>query len=155
MSNTIAIGGRSFRRIEHPTLRLDIYGATLAARGGLVGVQAERGESEGDLCWRIAAGANEAGVLFELLGCTLIADELRDDQWTEEVARETAAYLAELSDPAEKSKIHLQIGALLYPFFRDAIARLQTSPSSSGPVASSPASPVPIAAPPGTVNGAS
>lgn len=150
------IGPRSFRKLDPRTVSFgrDRWLSARLLEAGIGQVKRQDRESDEDLCWRLTRQAFDSPALPELLGGQLMPAELEEAAWTPEIALEIAHWLAARTDPGERQQIYQLVTETMTPFFLSALASKKSSPSSSGPAASSPESRGLTAVPFGTANGA-
>lgn len=122
MSDPIILRGRRYRAVQQPTLRHQVFMSEVEKAAGLTKPELEPGEQPDDFALRLVHRANDAGVLYLMLGAMLVPEELQDLDWRPEMARETAELVANLQDPEEVSRVHRFIGEALLPFMTAGIA---------------------------------
>lgn len=138
-----SIGGRIFLAMKEGTVLHDLHFRKLVAQSGLSRVFIRAGEDPDHFARRLLDELVKAGVVLELIGCLLIPVGKRDEDWTPEMAQETAAFFGGLKDPVDKAKVDSLILTVLIDFFANGFASLWTSPTSSeaDPVNEQPSSP--------------
>lgn len=122
MSDPIVLRGRRFRAVQQPTLRHQVFVTEVEREAGLVKATMLPDEQPDDFAVRLVQRANQAGVLYLLLGAMLVPEELQDLDWRPELARETAELVANVQDPDELARVHRFIGEALLPFLTAGIA---------------------------------
>jgi hypothetical protein len=113
------------------TVLHDLHFRKLVAQSGLSHLHIKVGEDPGMFARKLLDRLIEAGVVLELLGCLLIPLGKRDEDWTPDMARETAIFLGGLRAPEDKARIDSMICTLLLDFFVNGYSSLWTSPTSS------------------------
>ncbi|HXE90742.1 MAG TPA: hypothetical protein VNK82_07240 [Terriglobales bacterium] len=111
------IGGRRWRTLERSTLRHDGYMTAKIAAAGLDRISRQGDESPEEFAQRLLQKILLSGAWFDLLGGLVLPDELADDQWSEKVAAETAGFLAQVTDAADKQAVREAFRPLLVGFF--------------------------------------
>lgn len=122
------LGDQRFREIRRTTMRHDGYLMQLVQASGLGALQ---GATEDEAVLAIAR-AQVSGHLFTVLGCLLIDEGLRDDQWTPDDAERTAERIGDLDDPDAKDEVRRLVLELLLPFLISGKRSSGASRSSSG-----------------------
>jgi len=122
----ITIGGREWREITHANAEHDGWIMEYLARAGM---DLKREDSETDealvlRCWRQMV---ISGVLFDILGCVLIASDIIDAAWTHEESQKTAAFMRLVTDHEGKREINTCVVLLVMRFFGDALVSLPPS----------------------------
>lgn len=153
------LGGREFVVTTESTIAQDLWAMRLIEVSGLNRPTMLRGEDPEAFARRIVAEAVGRIDVCELLGAILIPAGTTPEDWTPQVARETAAHIAGLRDPEAKAVVTSLVASLMFDFFAKGLATCEISSSSpaSGSDASGAvqASPSPRPASPGTASGTS
>ena len=126
------LDGKEFRQITESTLEHD--GHTVAMLRTMGFGESKIGETEVQMKDRVLAAVVSSGYMLPLLGHLLIPAEIKDLDWTPEIAQETAKYLAGVHSPEAKSFVTTQIVQMAVFFCQAAVASLLISQKSSGPV---------------------
>jgi hypothetical protein len=155
MPDHFVLRGRLFDPIGDSTIEHEVYLHSALKRAGLFPLPEKKaGETHEEYALRLLNELLACGDLFPLLGGLLIPTGTASEQWTPELAAETAAHLKTVTDPGEKRTVRNLIVSLMLDFFSDGIASSLISPISS---ATSPEirADDPAARLAGTANGAS
>lgn len=131
MENSITIGGKIFRVIKSSTLEHDHWCMGEIRGAGLDRMTVAKDELPDDFVRRILAETIRSGRVYALLGGFLIPDDVQDNDWTPDIAKETAGFMRKLTDPADKSIVNMQVVALLIGFFEKGLVTLTTFKASS------------------------
>lgn len=130
----ITIGGRRFMAVQEGTLRHDLRYMELVSQLGLQSLQMREGEAPEEFAVRLLGELVAAGVVLELLGTLLIPEGRSAEEWTPEMAGETAAFFSGLTKPEDKAAVHAQVITLVLDFFERGMVALWTSRRSSSAV---------------------
>ncbi len=112
----ITIGGREFKQMGVGPVRQDLYVMQHARLAGLTGTKIAEGETPEEFVNRLIDSMIASGRALALLGGLLVPAELKPEEWTEEVAGSTAAFLGGLRDPEEKRKVYGEVASALLGF---------------------------------------
>lgn len=130
----IELGGRAYVPVKNSTIEHDFYLMGQIRAAGLDEVHVRPEESPEDFALRLLRDVINSGRVFLLLGGLLIPEGTASEDWTPELAEETARALKKLTAPDDKEKIREQVLSLLIGFFETGLACLTTSRSySPGP----------------------
>lgn len=157
MSEKITIGGRRFVRVSVLTVAQDEYFTQLLFEAGVKDPEKQPGEDLSEYSVRIFKALLETGTLRPMLACMIApADSVRSPRrglaamlerwrvitplpratgWSPDVARETAEFLGEITEPRDKERLYQLVHELLIPFYRSGLsswARSLTSGSVCG-----------------------
>lgn len=127
----ITLSGRRYRVVERPTFMMQVHLSKLAERGKLVDPMPRQDENPDAFALRVVHAADEAGVLFLLLGAVLLPEGVSDVDWTAEQAEATARVIATLQDESEIARARLMIAEVLLPFIRAGLASFSSTRSAS------------------------
>lgn len=108
----------------------DIWLTKKIREAGLSNVAIGDDETQDQFIERIAMTAYESGAALELLGGLFIPDGTDPRAWTPALARQTAEFFGNVTDPESKRELRQQIAAALFYFFVSALASSKTSPKS-------------------------
>ena len=122
------IGGRKFDLAAEGSARKDMFTMRQIAACGENTIAQYREETEEGFIFRLYMTALKTGDVFLLLGALLVPEGAA---WSEKVAKETADFLGELTDPEDKKQIRILLASALMPFFVSGRRSSKTFPSSS------------------------
>lgn len=134
--DSFEIGGKTFHLAGESTARHDMYTMRQIAACGVNMVGQQEAESEEQFQYRLYRTALNTGDLFLLLGSLLVPEGTAPNGWTEQMAKDTANFLGNLTAEADKAKIRVLLASALLPFFVAGRRSLKTSPKSSSPLGS-------------------
>lgn len=137
MSESIELGGARYAVVKRPTLRQEVYIGALARRAGVIDPMPAAGEDPEAFATRVVMQANEAGVLFDLLGATLMPAGVAEKDWTPGIAEAIALQLGDLQDEKDKQRARQLIAEALVPFMRAGLASFTRTPGASPGAAAS------------------
>jgi len=126
------LGGRTFEVIGESTVEHDFTFMGIARKVGLDRPALLDNESVEEFAVRLLGDLLASGLALDLLGCLLIPEGIRSEDWTPEIGQETANFLGRLSSPAEKDKVRSLTLAALVDFFESGLAFSIASETSSG-----------------------
>jgi len=157
VSEKITIGGRRFVRVPVLTVAQDEYFTQLLFEAGVKDPEKRPGEELADYGARIFKALLDTSTLRPMLACLIApSDSVRPPRrglaallerlriisplplatgWSPDVARETAAFLGDLTEPRDKERFYQLVLELLIPFYRSGLsswARSLTSGSVRG-----------------------
>jgi len=112
--DTVTIGGILYRKLRESTLEQDAAILKILDEQDLRVLQMADGEKAEAFALRIITDLILSGKAFPILGCFLVPDGVK---WTQEVAKETAERLREITDPEDKNKIRNALVPFLHDFF--------------------------------------
>lgn len=135
-AETHALGGRLFREPARSTIAHDAWVMDRIRATGMERLKREPDESWEDFGVRLTETVLSSGHALDLLAGLLVPADVGDLQWTPAIAKETAAFLGELSDPADKEAVHILIGKLVAGFFVEGVLSESLSRVSSARLAS-------------------
>ncbi len=124
----ITLGGRSFKPVTHSTLEHDIATCEMLQRMGMADLTARSGETDRQLQDRIMSGVVKSGELLPLLGHLIMPTA--KNEWTPEMAIETAVFLGALKNPKDKATLLGLIVELALFFCKVALGCILTSQKS-------------------------
>lgn len=136
MSATHMLGGRLFREPAKSTIAHDAWVMDQVRATGLERLQRRPDEAWEDFGIRLTETVLSSGRALDLLAGLLVPAECDDLQWTPAMAREVAAFLGNLSEPADKETVHVLIGRLVAGFFAEGVLSESLSRVSSARLAS-------------------
>jgi hypothetical protein len=116
---TFLLGGRAFARAEDTNVKQDLYVTGQILSAGIDGLTLEGGEPKDLFARRLLGALADSGRAMPLLGGLIVPVDA--EKWTEKVAAETAEFLGEIHDPAEKALIFILIVDEVMRFFRKGI----------------------------------
>lgn len=129
--DTVTIAGRELKPVTNSTMRHDIWVQGQLEKSGLTHVAIHPEETPEEFAMRIFRQAAMNMDVFLLLGGLLMPAEAEPATWTVEMAQATAKLLGDVTDPADKAKVQMQINSALTSFFVTGLSSLMTSPRSS------------------------
>ena len=124
------LGGRMFLSVTESTVEHDLYFHTITGRAGLR-FEKHEDETAEDFARRVLEETIQSGEALELLGCLIVPEEVGVEGWTPEEARRTAAFIGQLREKEDKTRVRALILSLLISFFGCGLASIWTSPKSS------------------------
>lgn len=127
----IEIGGRRMVFVGESTARHDMWTMRQIAACGLNAITQGNGETEEQFMYRLYTTALQTGDFFLLLGCLLMPEEMKPNEWTPKTAEQTAEFLAQITDPPEKAKLRILLASGLMPFFQAGLRSSKISLKSS------------------------
>lgn len=128
---SIELGGRRFFQPSDLSIANDLWVEAAARRAGLDSLQINDDEDARAFAARVIAQAVDSSLCLQLLGGLLHPEGLAASDWTPEIAEQTAAHLARITDPDEKAAIRVMLADHLAFFFTNGLASALTSPTSS------------------------
>lgn len=131
MHDGITLGGRIFRALQEGTVLHDLHFRKLIAKSGLSRVTIRAGEDPDHFARRLLDELLAAGVVLEIIGCLIIPVGMSDEEWTPELASETARFVGSLRSDADKASVDQLVVSILIDFFARGYASLWTSPTPS------------------------
>lgn len=137
----ISLGGRSFTYVgANGTLDRDLYVMAHARHAGLADAQIHEAESPEDYAARLLDLLLTSGHGLLLLGGFLLPEGKRVEDWSEELARETAGFLGRVTDPDQKREVQVQLLSVTLGFFVNGlgswVATRRASAADAGPTTS-------------------
>jgi hypothetical protein len=139
---SIDIGGRTFVSVQESTYAHDLWVQRVLAEIGLRDRKPVAGESPDDFMLRLHADLVRSGQTLELLGGLLVPRGKAPDEWTPELAHETARHLGAVRSDEDKATLDNLVAELLVDFFqRGWLSSLRSSAISSTTTEAPPASP--------------
>lgn len=145
MDAEIRLGGRLFTPVNFDaiTVRNEHYVMRLMRQTGIDRVlPLPAGESDDEYLLRLQTALVDTLKLPEILAGYLLPLGKTEADWTEKLARDTAAFIAGLTARADRAEVHRLGLDIALDFFRVGLASLGISPSFSASDAASP-SPTP------------
>lgn len=132
----VTLGGRDFRRMQSEgTVKWNGYLMGCLRRAKLIPLpDMQDSETPGEYGLRLLAELLERDALAPCLGALLIPAELEPGGWTPEVAKQTSAFVEQLTDPQDHAKLNREAISILLGFFEDGIASSLISLNSSSSV---------------------
>lgn len=127
----IELGGRTYVPVKNSTIEHDFWLMGQIRSAGLDEVHIKPDERPEDFALRLLRDVINSGHVFLLLGGLLIPEGTAFEDWTPELADETAGTLKKLTAPGDKEKVREQVLSLLIGFFETGLACLTTSRSYS------------------------
>lgn len=128
---SITLGGRKFRPIRNSTVEHDFWLLDHVTEAGLDTLTMKGAETADQFAARLLREIIQSGKAFLLMGGLLIPDGIKAEDWTPEIALETAAFIEKLTDPADKALIQQSVVTMLIGFFTTGLALLRISPAFS------------------------
>ena len=147
------IGGKTFQLAGEGTARHDVFTMRQIAACGVNAVAQRDGETDDEFTYRLYLTALQTGDIFLLLGGLLVPVGTVPMGWSEAIAKETAEFIANITDPGDKAKVRILLASALTPFFFGGRRSSKTSRNSSPRPGSGPAH-TESAAGPSTATGA-
>lgn len=126
-----ALGDRIFVTLGESTVLHNLHYRKLIAQSGLSHLHIKVGEDPGMFARKLLDKLIESGIVLELLGCLLLPLGKRDEDWTPDMARETANFIGTLKSEQDKARVDSMICTLLLDSFTNGYSSLWTSPMSS------------------------
>ena len=126
MAGTLALGGREYRPLLLSNIAHDCWTMSQIRSAGLDQVSMGLDETPEDFARRLVGLIVQTKRIFLLLGGLLIPNDMKDLQWTEELAEQTAAHLQTVTDLEEKKLLMSEIAGLVASFFGDGLTSLTT-----------------------------
>jgi hypothetical protein len=123
----IELGGRVYVPVKNSTIEHDFWLMGQIRAAGLDEVHVRPDERPEDFALRLLRDVINSGRIFLLLGGLLIPASATSEDWTPELAVETAGALKKLTAPEDKEKLKEQVISLLIGFFETGLACLTTS----------------------------
>ena len=111
------IGGKTFQLAGEGTARHDVYTMRQIAACGINMVAQRNGETDEEFTYRLYLTALQSGDIFLLLGALLVPVGTGPTGWSEEMAKETAEFIANITGPGDKAKVRILLASALTPFF--------------------------------------
>jgi hypothetical protein len=127
----IELGGRTYVPVKNSTIEHDFWLMGQIRAAGLDEVHVRPDERPEDFAVRLLRDVINSGRVFLLLGGLLIPEGVASEDWTPEIAEDTAGTLKKLTTPDDKEKVREQVISLLIGFFETGLACLTTSRSFS------------------------
>lgn len=118
---TFKLGGRAYRAVAVSTVERDVFVMGRVRTAGLDSISIENGESAEHYATRVLETLLSFAGVLELIGALIIPDELADDQWTPDVARETARLVGRITDEEQKGYVKQALLGLLVPFLESGL----------------------------------
>lgn len=126
--NTIhTINGRAFRAIGESTLEHDLTTWRIIHEAGLDQPAIREDESPEAFSHRLLSDLIASGKACELLGCLLIPEDTRSEDWTPASGHETAVFLSRLTRPDDKRRAQNLVVSALIEFFEQGLVSSKTS----------------------------
>ncbi|MBS0364904.1 MAG: hypothetical protein JSR67_03660 [Proteobacteria bacterium] len=127
----VKLGGREFQPVDQSTIEWDFTLYSIMQGAGLSDIVLHEGEQPEQLAQRIYRSVLASGSAFDMLGCLLVPAAVDPLTWSPALMRETAAFVRQLSDPADKQEVSRQIVGLITGFFHGGLLSITTSPTRS------------------------
>lgn len=147
----VVLAGRRFVPVGESTVEHDGEVMRLLRRAG---VSFERSGVGEEFAYEVLATLVETNTLLPLVACMIVPEAAAPRRpgrfvrflervgilersavrggWSPEVAAETVAFLKQLDEPEDKTKVYALVAALLVPFLNGALRSWRPSPRSSG-----------------------
>jgi hypothetical protein len=131
---TLELAGRRFIMSPRTTVRQDTYCAAIVRASGFgegsrhVARLLNEGASASEAVQALILGMYESGHLFDLLGGLFVPE---GEKFAEATARQTAEFLADLTEHVDKTRLRDAMAGVLLGFFTNALVSSRTSPTSS------------------------
>lgn len=132
----VTLGGRSFVAIDidRRTVLIDHQLMTIIQEAGLSRVLPMDGETDADYLVRMQAALIASGRVPDLLGAYLLPEGVSAEQWTRQIARDTAKYVARLNDPDDRELVlRLAMEATWGFFVRGLVSQMHSRAYSERP----------------------
>jgi hypothetical protein len=147
----LVMGGRIFRPIGESTVEHDYRFMGLLRDLGFDDPHKLSSETPERFARRLLNDLLASGRALEALGYLLIPEGVDSERWTPDLGQETAAFLGQLSKPADKAQVRALTLSFLADFFARGLGSWDLSASSSTEPEKSPnSSPMTM---PGTATG--
>lgn len=127
----LSLGGRTYTHIGVGPLRQDLFVMMHARHAGLVGLTIYDHETPEEFAARILDLILCSGRALLILGGLLLPDGRRPEDWTEDMAYETAAALGAITDEDGKKAVQQEILSVLLGFFESGLGSWIASGRSS------------------------
>jgi len=151
---TIELGGRVYRKMGASTLEHDWRFIALLRELDLLEPKLDAAEPAGEYGRRLLVELLATGRAGEVLAHLIMPAEFTAEQWTPEIAAETAVALAALTADADKETVHSLTLGFLLDFFETGLRALPASRISSTATAAPGPKPSPAPAAAATAGGA-
>lgn len=125
------LGGRCFVPVTHSTVEHDFTFMGLVHEAGLDTLEPAPGEAYPAFAERLLKHAVTSKKTMPMLGCLLIPEGMRQEDWTPALCDETAQFIGRLTSDEDKSKVHQLVLSLLIDFFRTGLIYYASSQTSS------------------------
>lgn len=129
------LGGRTFLPIENITVQQEFTANSLISRINLTPMREV--ESYDSYARRLMDSLSESAAVLAVIGCLFVPeDAVQPGQdpgqaWTPAIARQTADFVAHLTDPADRASVRAYAVGMAKGFFQHEIASPEISLSSS------------------------
>lgn len=127
VQETITLGGREFESAEVSTLEHDCWFLERLGEAELDQVVIGENETADDFARGLMHRVMREGHVFRLLAGLIVPV---GGTWSPEVARDTAAFLAQLTETEDKEEVTVLISSMLLDFFERGLSSIVTSPGS-------------------------
>jgi hypothetical protein len=139
----LSLGGKEYGYVGAGPLRQDLFVMMHARHAGLVGAEILPDETPEEYAKRLLDMVLTSGRALLLLGGLLIPAGKRPEDWSEEMAYETAGALGSITDADEKRKVQVELLSVMLGFFENGlgswIASARASAAAAEPEKSPPA----------------
>lgn len=132
---TIKIGGRTFVELGESTIEHDLFVLDLTRKAGLDEVVLEDGESPDRFARRLLNGLATNMAALELLGAFMVPEGTKAEDWSPELAAETARHFGGRGRPItgeDKAAVFELLKDLTIHFFAKGVTSVWSSRTSSG-----------------------
>jgi hypothetical protein len=131
MAEVFSLGGRRFVPIGESTIEHDFNISALLRGARLDEFTAPAGSSPEAIATEILDRVLQSGKAFEILGCLLLPEGMKAEDWTPALGAETADQLRGLTAREDKAVITALTVSLIIGFFESGLGLRESSPTSS------------------------
>lgn len=141
----IALGGRRFKVIDFDrrTVLQDHYLMRKMRQSGVDTVMPMDGDTDTGYMIRVQTALIDSGIAHELLAGYLLPLEKSESDFTQDMARDTAAHIAGCNTDIDRDTVNALSVQLAFGFFRAGLERLKTSLASFSEKTTNPQEPYP------------
>jgi len=127
----LSLGGKVYYHAGIGPIRQDLFLMMHARHAGLTGVSILPDETPEAFAQRILSAMISSGRALLILGTLLIPEGKKVEDWSEDLAYETAKDLGAIMDPDEKQRVYQQLLSAVLGFFENGLGSWVASTSSS------------------------
>jgi hypothetical protein len=113
----LVIGGRRWKPLTKSTIEHDFTTMRHIREAGLNDLRKGAEESYEDYAVRLLHEIIGSGKAFILLGCFLVPEGTQDEQWTAQLADQTAEFMRTLTSDEDKGNVQMAVISMLNGFF--------------------------------------
>ena len=124
---SILLGGRAWRILQSGTLEHAVWIDRLLLESHLRAVRLQPGETAEQFASRLLDALTVSGKSLDLLAGLLVPGELRDEEWSPEVAAATARFLQKLSGPQDLAAARALLVTAVLGFFEGGLGSIARS----------------------------